>query len=107
VGKDDNDEIIPELAMHIAMTDPNAQVHTAVAGPPTLQGTVMVAGTDPSTPRMDMAYDTVDHLLNSRFSSYKKEVVNNGMLTNALHKWRDHILPDGSRVLLASAHRRP
>lgn len=47
--------ILPELAMHIAITDPKNQHHTAVAGPPELIGTVKVAGTEPSTPRIEIA----------------------------------------------------
>lgn len=46
---------VPELAMHIAMQDPMNQAHTAVAGPPSVTGTPNVAGTDPRTPRMEMA----------------------------------------------------
>ena len=61
--------MLPELAMAIAMNEPINQAHTAVAGPPELSGLPMVAGTDPSTPRIEMAYDTVDHLLNSLFNS--------------------------------------
>lgn len=37
----------------------HAQTH--VAGPPEVIGTPKVAGTEPSTPRMEIAYDTVDH----------------------------------------------
>lgn len=53
----------------MAMTEPMNQAHTAVAGPPAASGLPIVAGTEPSTPRMEMAYETVDHLVNSRFSS--------------------------------------
>ena len=60
----------PELAIHIAMHDPMNQHHTAVAGPPELIGLPNVAGTEPRTPRTDMAYETIDHLVNSRRSSY-------------------------------------
>ncbi len=56
--------------MHIAIHDPMNQHHTAVAGPPAMMGFPNVAGTEPRTPRMDIAYDTVDHLVNSRLSSY-------------------------------------
>lgn len=56
--------------MHIAMHDPMNQHHTAVAGPPVMMGFPNVAGTEPSTPRMEIAYETVDHLVNSRRSSY-------------------------------------
>jgi hypothetical protein len=59
----------PELAMHIAITDPINHAHTAVPGPPEARGLPTVAGTEPRTPRMDMAYETVDHLVNSRLSS--------------------------------------
>lgn len=60
---------IPELAMQKAMHDPMNQHQTAVAGPPELIGLRKVAGTDPRTPRIEMAYDTVDHFVNSRRSS--------------------------------------
>jgi len=56
--------------MHIAIHDPMNQHHTAVAGPPTMMGIPNVAGTEPRTPRMEIAYDTVDHFVNSRRSSY-------------------------------------
>ncbi len=41
--------------MHSAMTDPMSHVHTAVAGPPEWIGMPKVAGTEPNTPRMEMA----------------------------------------------------
>jgi hypothetical protein len=41
--------------MHIAINEPMNHAHTAVAGPPSVSGTVMVAGTDPRTPRMEIA----------------------------------------------------
>lgn len=44
-----------ELAMHIAIKDPMSQHQTAVAGPPALRGGPNVAGTDPSTPRIEIA----------------------------------------------------
>lgn len=53
---------VPELAMQYAMMLPMNQAHIAVAGPPALIGLPNVAGTDPSTPKIEMAYDTVDHL---------------------------------------------
>lgn len=46
------------------------QHHTAVAGPPAAKGDANVAGTEPRTPRMDIAYETVDHLENSRRNSW-------------------------------------
>jgi hypothetical protein len=52
--------------MHIAITEPTNQAQTAVPGPPSETGVPKVAGTDPNTPRMEMAYDTVDHFVNSR-----------------------------------------
>lgn len=58
--------------MHIAITDPINQHHTAVAGPPALSGWPKVAGTDPNTPNIEMAYDIVDHFENSRLISWKK-----------------------------------
>jgi hypothetical protein len=53
---------IPELAIQYAMILPMVQAHTAVAGPPELMGEPKVAGTEPNTPRIEIAYDTVDHL---------------------------------------------
>lgn len=41
--------------MHSAMHDPMNQAHTAVAGPPAMMGIPKVAGTDPKTPRIEMA----------------------------------------------------
>lgn len=61
--------------MHIAIKDPKNQHHTAVAGPPEVMGTVKVAGTEPSTPRIEIAYDTVDHLVNSLRNSFKKSLL--------------------------------
>lgn len=55
--------------MHIAMTDPMSQHQTAVAGPPAASGGPNVAGTDPRTPRMEIAYDIVDHFENSLLNS--------------------------------------
>jgi len=63
------DVAIPEEAMHMAMQLPKNQHQTAVAGPPEEIGTLKVAGTEPNTPRIEMAYDTVDHLVNSRRNS--------------------------------------
>ena len=48
--------------MQYAMTLPMNQAHTAVAGPPELIGAPKVAGTEPNTPRIEIAYETVDHL---------------------------------------------
>jgi len=48
--------------MQYAMILPINHAHTAVAGPPAFTGLPKVAGTEPSTPRIEMAYDTVDHL---------------------------------------------
>jgi hypothetical protein len=56
--------------MHIAITDPINQAQTAVAGPPEAMGEPYVAGTDPNTPKIEMAYETVDHFVNSRFNSF-------------------------------------
>ena len=44
------------------MTLPISHAQTAVAGPPDCSGLPKVAGTEPSTPRIEMAYETVDHL---------------------------------------------
>jgi hypothetical protein len=41
--------------MHMAMHEPRSQHQTAVAGPPAANGAPNVAGTDPRTPRMEMA----------------------------------------------------
>jgi hypothetical protein len=60
---------IPELAIQYAIILPINQAHTAVAGPPEDIGAPKVAGTDPSTPRMDMAYETVDHFEKCRRST--------------------------------------
>jgi hypothetical protein len=48
--------------MQYAMILPMNHAHTAVAGPPEDIGAPNVAGTDPNTPRMEIAYETVDHL---------------------------------------------
>jgi hypothetical protein len=45
----------PELAIHMAIREPKNQHQTAVAGPPEAIGTAKVAGTDPKTPKMDIA----------------------------------------------------
>ena len=60
---------LPELAIHMAMQEPMNQHQTAVAGPPALMGLPKVAGTEPKTPKMEMAYEMVDHLVNSRRNS--------------------------------------
>lgn len=44
-----------ELAMHMAMHDPMNQHQTAVAGPPEANGGANVAGTEPRTPRIEIA----------------------------------------------------
>lgn len=54
----------------MAIKVPKNQHQTAVAGPPDCIGALNVAGTEPSTPRIEIAYDTVDHFVNSRRSSY-------------------------------------
>jgi hypothetical protein len=59
-----------ELAMHIAMHEPMNHAHTAVAGPPAEMGLPNVAGTEPRTPKMEIAYETVDHFENSRLNSW-------------------------------------
>jgi hypothetical protein len=58
--------------MHMAITEPINHAQTAVAGPPDAIGEPYVAGTEPSTPKMDMAYETVDHFVNSRFNSFAR-----------------------------------
>lgn len=58
---------VPELAIQYAMILPMNHAHTAVAGPPELIGLPKVAGTEPSTPRIEIAYDTVDHLEKCRW----------------------------------------
>jgi hypothetical protein len=60
---------LPELAIIIAMIEPMNQHHTAVAGPPAFSGLLKVAGTDPKTPRIEIAYDTVDHFVKWRRNS--------------------------------------
>jgi hypothetical protein len=45
----------PELAIQYAMILPMNHAHTHVAGPPEVIGTPKVAGTDPSTPRIEIA----------------------------------------------------
>jgi len=47
--------VLPELAIRYAMTEPTNQHHTAVAGPPEFKGLPIVAGTEPKTPRMEIA----------------------------------------------------
>ena len=47
--------LVPELAIHIAIQEPMNQHHTAVAGPPAIIGLPNVAGTEPRTPRMEIA----------------------------------------------------
>lgn len=54
------------MAMMYAMIEPMNHAHTAVAGPPTVMGMPYVAGWEPSTPKMEMAYETVLHFVNSR-----------------------------------------
>lgn len=46
---------LPELAIQYAMILPINQAQTHVPGPPDAIGTPKVAGTDPSTPRMEIA----------------------------------------------------
>jgi hypothetical protein len=55
--------------MQYAMMLPMNHAHTAVAGPPEFMGAPNVAGTEPNTPRIDIAYDTVDHLEKCRRST--------------------------------------
>jgi hypothetical protein len=57
--------------MHMAMTEPIIHAHTAVPGPPSVRGTPIVAGTEPRTPSMEIAYETMDHFWNSLLSSCK------------------------------------
>lgn len=47
--------VLPEVAIHMAIKDPKNQHQTAVAGPPELMGTANVAGTEPNTPRIEIA----------------------------------------------------
>lgn len=58
--------------MQYAMILPMNHAHTAVAGPPELMGAPKVAGTEPNTPRIEMAYETVDHLEKCRCNTYKE-----------------------------------
>ena len=41
--------------MHMAIHEPKNQHQTAVAGPPAAKGAPKVAGTEPNTPRMEIA----------------------------------------------------
>jgi len=52
------------------MMDPMNHAHTEEAGPPKLSGMPKVAGTEPRTPRTEIAYDKVDHLVKWRLRSY-------------------------------------
>ena len=45
------------------------QHHIGAAGPALLRGTEKVAGTEPKTPIIEMAYDNVDRRVNSRLNS--------------------------------------
>ena len=54
-AQDGGNQGLPELAMQYAMMLPMNQAQTAVAGPPEDMGEPKVAGTEPSTPRMEMA----------------------------------------------------
>jgi hypothetical protein len=45
----------PDAEMHEAINDPKNQAQTLAAGPPRLNGLPKVAGTDPKTPRTDIA----------------------------------------------------
>jgi hypothetical protein len=63
--------IVPELAIQYAITLPMSHAHTAVAGPPDVIGAPKVAGTEPSTPRIEIAYETVDHFEKCRCSTCK------------------------------------
>ena len=53
----------------MAIQEPINQHQTAVAGPPAAKGEPKVAGTEPRTPRIEIAYETVDHFENSRRNS--------------------------------------
>ena len=64
------DELL-ESAMQVAIIEPMNQHQTAVAGPPAMIAMPKVAGTEPKTPSMEIAYETVDHFVNSRRSSYR------------------------------------
>lgn len=46
-------------------------VGTDVPGPPSAKGTPKVAGTEPRTPRTEIAYDRVEYWLNSRMKDYE------------------------------------
>ena len=46
---------IPEAEMQLAIRDPTNHAHTQAAGPPKLNGTPNVAGTEPRTPRTETA----------------------------------------------------
>lgn len=61
-------------AMNSAITLPMSHAITAVAGPPDASGALNVAGTDPKTPRIEIAYEIVENAVNSRRSSYRAPV---------------------------------
>lgn len=88
------------------MHEPINQHHTAVAGPPADSGAPNVAGTEPSTPRMEMAYETVDHLENSRRSSWL-EVHYQIVPRYDRHKGLGPQLPAYTRCEPAKAHHHP
>lgn len=46
---------IPEAEMHEAIKDPKNHAQIDAAGPPRLNGLPKVAGTEPRTPRTEMA----------------------------------------------------
>lgn len=47
--------VSPDIDMICAIRDPNAQAHTAAAGPPIPRGLPKVAGTEPRTPSTETA----------------------------------------------------
>jgi hypothetical protein len=79
------------------MHDPISQHQTAVAGPPAERGELKVAGTEPRTPKTEIAYDTVDHLVNSLRSSFSN------LVQEIQLPW---IIPACSQSALAYAHHR-
>ena len=86
------------------MHDPMNQAHTAVAGPPAEIGLPNVAGTEPRTPRIEMAYETVDHFENSLLNSCRQT-----QYGSKIERWRAAEmwnLPDDIQFLPTAYHRR-
>ena len=90
----------PEQAIQYAKHEPIAQHHMVVAGPPAMSGGPHVAGTDPKTPRIEIAYETVDHFEKALRSSCID------FRTGTRHSGAEYILA-GSPSGRANAHHHP